>query len=172
MKTVVVGPRPPELDAVIARRQALQLDRFDEVWKGDYHMAPAPHPWHGYVVLELAGALRNLALARRLLATDAFNLGQLDDYRVPDLGLHRQLPNTPFVATAALIVEVVSPGDESYDKFDFYADHDVDEVLIAEPTTGNLWLFVLEDREYHPAERSAVLDIDIAHIAAVVRWPS
>ena len=52
MKTVVVGPRPPELDAVVARRQALQQDRYDEVWKGDYHMAPTPQPWHGYVVVE------------------------------------------------------------------------------------------------------------------------
>jgi hypothetical protein len=33
VKTVVLGPRPAELDVLIARRQALGLDTFDEVWE-------------------------------------------------------------------------------------------------------------------------------------------
>jgi hypothetical protein len=49
MRTVVLGPPPAELQALIARRHSLGLDRFDEVWKGEYHMAPMAHPFHGYL---------------------------------------------------------------------------------------------------------------------------
>ena len=38
-----------------------------------------------------------------------------------------------WLPTAALVVEVVSPGDETYDKLQFYACHNVDEVLIVDP---------------------------------------
>jgi hypothetical protein len=43
VRTIVLGPPPPELNALIARRQSLGLDTHDEVWKGEYHMAPAAH---------------------------------------------------------------------------------------------------------------------------------
>ena len=35
MRTVVLGPPPAELQALIARRHSLGLDGFDEVWKGE-----------------------------------------------------------------------------------------------------------------------------------------
>jgi Uma2 family endonuclease len=40
------------------------------------------------------------------------------------------------VPTAALVVEIVSPGDESYKKLDFYAAQAVDEVVIVDPAGG------------------------------------
>ncbi len=43
MRTVVLGPPPAELEALIARRHSLGLDGSDEVWKGEYHMAPVAH---------------------------------------------------------------------------------------------------------------------------------
>jgi hypothetical protein len=53
VKTVVLGPRPRELEGLIQRRRALGIDAFDEVWEGSYHAAPA-HPAHGYVELIVA----------------------------------------------------------------------------------------------------------------------
>ena len=79
MRTVVLGPRPPELDALIARRRSLGLDTHDEVWKGEYHMAPA-----------------------------------------------------------AVVVEIESPDDETWDKLDFYADHGVDGLLIVSAEAGSV----------------------------------
>jgi hypothetical protein len=38
VRTVVLGPRRPELEALLERRRALGQDLFDEVWAGDYHM--------------------------------------------------------------------------------------------------------------------------------------
>jgi hypothetical protein len=46
VRTVVLGPRPPELEAVLERRRALGQDLYDEVWAGEYHMAPAPSHRH------------------------------------------------------------------------------------------------------------------------------
>jgi Uma2 family endonuclease len=171
VKTVVLGTRPPELDEIIHRRQALGQDRLDEVWEGDYHMAPAPHQWHGYVVNRLIIALEPLLHRAGLVSTDAFNLGAPDDFRVPDIGLHRALVDSAFVPTAALVVEVVSPGDESWEKFDFFAAHAVDEVLIADPHRRELALFVLDDREYRRVEASRLLGIDAATLHTAVHWP-
>jgi hypothetical protein len=52
-----------------------------------------------------------------------FNLGEPDDYRVPDGGLFRPGPDELYVPTAELVVEIVSPGDESGQKLGFYAAH-------------------------------------------------
>jgi hypothetical protein len=43
MKTVVLGPLSPEFEAILARRHALGHDLFDEIWEGEYHMAPAAY---------------------------------------------------------------------------------------------------------------------------------
>ncbi len=54
MTTIVLGPRPPELEAWLERRRRLGLDRRDEVWQGRYVVAPDPHSNHGEVQLMLA----------------------------------------------------------------------------------------------------------------------
>ncbi len=47
MRTVVLGERPPELEALIDKRRRLGLDGHDEVWDGVYVMAPHAHSDHG-----------------------------------------------------------------------------------------------------------------------------
>ena len=42
MTTLVLGPRPPELKALLERRRQAGVDRLDEVWQGVLHMVPAP----------------------------------------------------------------------------------------------------------------------------------
>jgi Uma2 family endonuclease len=171
MRTVVLGPRPAELDALIARRQALGHDRYDEVWNGEYHMAPAPNQRHGDLVMAIAFALARAAKQAGLTFTDAFNLGEPDDYRVPDLGLHRTRGRAAYVPTAAMVVEVVSPSDESWEKFDHYAGHRVDEVMIADPADQTVALFVLDGDEYRRCERSDLLDLTIVDIHGSIDWP-
>jgi len=130
MATLLLGPTPPELSEFLERRRNLGQDRYDEMWEGTYHVAPAPNSWHGYAVLRVAGLLAGPAAAVGLTATDPFNLGEATDYRVPDLGYHRDFPTSTFVPTAAIVVEVVSPDDETYAKLPFYADHDLDELVL------------------------------------------
>ena len=171
MRTVILGPPPHDLTALLARRSELGQDLYDEVWEGEYHMSPAPHPRHGATLDEIVGALREPAKRAGLRALGPFNLGSASDYRVPDYGYVRSLPPDTFVPTAALVVEVVSPDDETFAKFAFYARHDVDELLTAEPLLKRVKLFVRRGHEYAEVSESALLGIGMATLAASVDWP-
>lgn len=173
MRTVVLGPRPAELEALIAHRRALGLDTFDEMWEGEYHMSPAPHPGHAYLDVEVAARLRPRAHRRGLVVLGPCNIGEPDNFRVPDASVHRSMPDTVFIPTAALVVEILSPDDESWAKLGFYAAHGVDEVLIVDPATCTVsWLALTAGADgYAATDRSAVLDVDVAEVAAEIEWP-
>ncbi len=172
MKTVVLGPRPAELDAVIARRHALGQDTHDEVWEGDYHMAPASHHWHGIVSRQLAFALESHVVRAGLHSSDTFNLGRAGNYRVPDGGIHRRVVDSVWLDTAAMVIEVVSPGDESWNKFDFYASHAVDEVLVADPAARSIAIFVLRGDAYERTDHSVLLGVTAAELVDAITWPA
>lgn len=171
MKTVVLGEQPPEIAAFLARRRALDQDRSDEVWEGDYHVVPAAHPRHGYVDRTLGRLLGPPADAAGLIGTSEFNLGVQDDFRVPDAGYHRAMPSEVWVPTAAIVVEIVSPGDETWDKFAFYARHGVDEICIADPRQRQIRWFLLADAAYAEAPASPLLGITTADLEAAIVWP-
>jgi Uma2 family endonuclease len=172
VRTIVLEPAPEEFEALLKRRQALGQDLYDEVWKGDYHMAPMAHSSHGYLDTQLAVLLHPLARRAGQAETSAFNLGSPDDYRVPDRGLHRGIPSAVFVPTAAAVVEVVSPGDETWQKLDFYAAHSVDELLIADPANHSVTWLVLHAGRYVEAEASSLLGVKSAELAAQINWPA
>jgi len=171
VKTVVLGGRPAEVEAFLERQRALGQDLFDELWESVYHAAPASHPWHGYVDNVLAELVGPLARAAGLVGTGPFNLGDAHDYRVPDRGYHRSLPSTVWVPTAAIVVEVVSPDDETWAKFDFYAAHLVDEICTADPIAGQMRWFSLAQSSYAEVEASALLGVDVPELAGKVEWP-
>src|SRR5262245_6036361 len=172
MRTVVLGNNHPELTEWIARRRAMRQDLHDEVWAGEHHVAAAPNIWHSVVAGELGVVLSRLAGQRGLYCGAAFNLGLHEhNFRVPDLGVHRELRDVVWVPTAAMVVEVVSPDDESWLKFDHYAAHAVDEVLVADPKDRSLHLFALVDGRYQPVERSTVLDVAVADLLVAIAWP-
>ena len=51
----------------------------------------------------------------------SFNLGSPDDYRVPDGGLFHRAPDQLYTPTAALVVEIQSAGEGTWEKLGFYA---------------------------------------------------
>src|SRR5438045_2437511 len=104
MKLVVVGDPPVEITSFLARRRALGQDGHDEMWEGDYHVVPAAHGWHGWLSATLARLLGPLADLAGLVGSTEFNLGELGDFRVPDLGYHRGIPSEVFMPTAAIVV--------------------------------------------------------------------
>ena len=168
---MVLGEPPPELASLIERRRALGQDLYDEVWEGIRHLGPAPRPVHGYIDRALAVLLAPAAAAARLFGTGPFNLGTPDNYRVPDGGYHRSLPDQVFLPTAAVVVEVVSPDDETYEKFAFYAAHGVDELLIADPASRQvrLWRRTGDD-SYAESDASALLNVTAADLTARLDW--
>jgi Uma2 family endonuclease len=171
VKTVVLGPRPAELEQLIERRRKLGIDTFDEVWRGSYHVAPAAHPTHGYIANQIAVLLAPLARSAGLVGTEPFSLGDPGDYRVPDGGYHRGLPTTTWVPTAAVVVEVVSPDDETYEKFGFYAAHGVDELIVADPAARTVTCWAREETAYREAPESTVLAVTAQWLRNSIGWP-
>jgi Uma2 family endonuclease len=171
VKTVLLGERPPEVEAFLQRRHALGQDMFDEIWEGVYHVAPMAHPWHGYLDNVLAELLGPYARRAGMVGTGPFNLGEAEDFRVSDRGYHRSLPSEVYVPTAAIVVEVVSPDDETWDKFDFYGRHHVEEICTAQPAEARLRWFRLDGQTYVEDKGSDLLGVTIADLVARIDWP-
>ena len=168
----MLGPRPVELQSLIDRRHALGIDLFDEVWDGSYHVAPAPSAAHGYLDDVLAVLLHPYAKAVGLTGTGPFNLGGPENYRVPDRGYHRGRPTGTWVPTAAVVVEIVSPDDETYEKFGFYAAQEVEELIVADPSARTLaiWRRTVDGR-YEEVPASSLLEVGSAELSRAVSWP-
>ena len=171
MKTVVLGPPPQELEQLIQRRRALGLDKFDEVWEGNYHVAPMAHPKHGYLQTAVAVLLHQRAEATGLVGSGPFNLGYPNDFRVPDLGYWRARPDALYVDTAAIVVEILSPDDETFEKMPFYASRGVDEVFVVNPNDHVVSIFSLSAGTYVRTDRSDLLGIDSRTLECEISWP-
>jgi Uma2 family endonuclease len=173
MSTLVLGTPPPELEALLERRRRAGVDRLDEVWQGIRHMVPAPGYEHARIAQQLAELLGPAARAAGLEpAMHEFNLGESEhDFRVPDGGLHRPGAAGVWLSTAALVVEILSPEDESWQKLPFYAAHHVDEVLIVDPAKRTVTWLALRDGEYQPVQRSGLIALGPAELAVQLTWP-
>lgn len=173
MRTLLPDPPPPEVLHLLERRTRLGLDRKDEVWEGVLHVVPGPSHTHADIAHQLAVIIDAPARAAGLQPTIAeFNLGESEaDFRVPDGGLHRPGAASMWHPTAALVLEILSPGDETWEKLPFYAAHDVDEVLILDPEKRAVHWLALADRAYRPIERSRLIDLSADELAKQIRWP-
>jgi len=173
MRTLLTDPAPPEFEELLEARRRAGGDRHDEVWEGVLHMSPDPSGAHLKVQQQLAELLGALARDAGLEpGISGFNLGESKhDYRCPDGGLFRNLGTGVWQRTAALVMEIVSPGDDSWNKFDFFAAHDVDEVLIVDPQKRTVSWFALDSGEYAQVERSGLIELGAAELAQRLDWP-
>jgi Uma2 family endonuclease len=162
----------PPTDLLESRRRS-GVDRFDEMWEGVLHMVPAPNHAHASVEAQLIVILGSSARAAGLETIGQSNLGENEhDYRVPDCSLHRPGASGVWHPTAALVVEIVSPGDESWEKLPFYAAHHVDEVLIVDPDKRSVDWLGLHEGEYRPLERSGLIELGAAELGERLDWPA
>ncbi len=139
---------------------------------GVLHLSPHSTFRHARLSQQLAEILGPLARGAGLIPAIAeFNLGDSDqDYRVPDGGLVRDRGDHLFVPSAALVIEIRSPNDESWEKLPFYASHGVDEVVILEPESRQVnWLRV-QDGAYVATELSALIDLSSAQLTERLIW--
>lgn len=135
-------------ESLLDDRRRLGLDVFDEVWEGVLHMVPPPSGNHQRLGSELIAVL--LVAARRRGFVASYETGLFaadDDYRVPDLIVSRpaNCSKRGVDATAELVVELRSPGDESTEKLPWYAAQGVTEILIVEPATREVSLYRTRD---------------------------
>ncbi len=169
MRAVLLDPHTDLLE----RRRRSGVDRFDEMWEGVLHMVPAPSHAHASIEAQLIMTLGPLARTAGLEMIGQSNLGEGEyDYRVPDSALHRPGASGVWHPTAALVVEIVSPGDESWEKLLFYAAHDVDEVLIVDPAKRSVDWLGLQGGEYRPLERSGLIELGASELGERIDWPS
>ncbi len=136
-------------------------------------MVPAPSHEHAAITQQLAELLGPLARAAGLEPTmGEFNLGESeDDFRVPDGGLHRPGASGIWHPTAALVVEIVSPDDETWAKLPFYAAHEVDEVLIVDPGKRSVHWLGRSGKGYSEVERSGLIELGPVELAERISWP-
>jgi Uma2 family endonuclease len=173
MRALVLDPPTAGLDELLVRRRRSGLDRLDEVWEGVLHMVPAPSYGHASVEAQLSEILGPVARKAGLAMIGQSNLGEGEhDFRVPDGALHRPGAGGTWHPTAALVIEIVSPDDESWEKLPFYAAHDVDEVLIVDPAKHAINWLTLHDGEYRPIEHSGLIELGTDELGERTEWPA
>jgi Uma2 family endonuclease len=171
MRTLFVTDPPPVVEDWLAQRRALGQDRFDEVWEGEYHVAPAPHRRHARLDDLLGRVLGPFADDAGLLGATTCNIGSPTDYRIPDRAYFRGGEDAIWNPTAAIVVEILSPEDESRRKLGFYFRVGVEEILIVDPDQRTVeWLARGRDG-FEPADGSAVLGITSAELDERIDWP-
>jgi Uma2 family endonuclease len=149
---------PVVLPDVLSWRKQRGLDRWDEMWDGELHMAPAPSVEHQdfeadlreYVKRYWAKPIQAKVYAQVNVASVG---GWPDDFRIPDLafvtrermGINRgdYLEGAPNV-----VVEIESPGDETREKLSFYAKLGVPEVWIIDRDSKEPEIHLLRAARY------------------------
>jgi Uma2 family endonuclease len=147
----------------IERRRELGLDKKDELWDGVWHLVNAPKLWHQRLSLDLALVLvpRARGLGLEPLVDAGLIADITKDFRIPDQVYARPEHLTEDgVSSAALVVEVRSPGDESYVKLPFYAARGVTEVLIVHQER-RFDLYRLAGGGYQPVDGGACVTLGV-----------
>lgn len=153
----------------IEERKNSEAAQWDEMWNGVLHMPPMPNGMHQDFAGDLRDYLkRHWAKHRRDLVRIDANLTTPEDeahwtlnYRIPDLVIvdaaRRHIDKNTYIAGAPLVVvEIASPGDETYDKFPFYAGLGVPEVWVIHRDTRTPEIHMLsEGSVYRPIAPSA-----------------
>jgi Uma2 family endonuclease len=163
---------------ILEERRRNGWDKRDEVWEGVLHMVPPASTRHNFVADDLLVFLRRVGERRGLLVareTGVFDpaIPEYWSYRVPDLAMAPKdlFSERGVEGRAKLVVEVLSPNDESREKLPFYARVGVEEVWIVNPVTKAFELFELDAHELTATDpqdgvfRSRALDIAIDVIA-------
>jgi Uma2 family endonuclease len=123
----------PVTEREIDDRRRLGIDKHDECWAGEWHLVNPPKLWHDRLNVRLFFALAPRAEARGL---EPHNgpvgiFGAANDWRVPDqLYVRPEDAREEGVVSAELVVEIRSPGDDSFKKLPSFASRGVAEVMI------------------------------------------
>lgn len=141
------------------------------MWEGEYHVAPAPHGRHAAVDHQLARILGPVADQAGLTGAGPLNIGVADDYRVPDQAYLRDPALSAFHPSAAVVVEILSPGDETLAKLPFYFRQGVEEVLLVDVTERAVTWLARGDAELGEVAASTILGLDAEALRSSIPWP-
>ncbi len=100
-----------------------------------------------------------------------FNLGDCaDDFWVPDGGLLQPDAAGTWLPTAPLIVEI-PPAMRPRRSFPSTPPTRVDELLVIDPDEQKIHWLALADGDYRPIEQSRLIELGLAQLAKLIRWP-
>jgi Uma2 family endonuclease len=149
---------PSILPDIQAMRKRSGADRWDEMWEGVLHMPPMPNRNHQDLEGSLETYLRFYwAPQRQAKVYHQINLaaigGWSNNYRIPDLVLLSPERfaidrNEYFEGAPDVVVEIHSPGDETYEKMPFYRDLGVPEVWVIHRDSREPEIHVLKRNRY------------------------
>jgi Uma2 family endonuclease len=143
-------------DRIIAERRLSGADRYDEVWDGEYVMSPLANNEHQLLASRLS-AIFHEVLGNR---ADVWSLAGANvsdqetdwtkNFRCPDVvvvlpGSRAQNRGTHWFGGPDLVVEIVSEGDASYEKFDFYGAIAVREAVIIDRDPWSLEIYATDN---------------------------
>jgi Uma2 family endonuclease len=156
---------PVLLPDVAAFRRQTGADRWDEMWDGVLHMPPMPNRFHQDLQWSMETYLRQIwAPTSQWKVHHEINVappgGWSKNYRVPDLVLLSPQRfaidrNEYFEGAPDVVVEIRSPGDETYEKLDFYARLGVPEVWVIHRDTCVPEIHVLRGKRYRKRRAGA-----------------
>jgi Uma2 family endonuclease len=174
MQVLMLEPPPGFLE----ERARLGHDSRDEVWDGVLHMAPQPTTTHQGFGTDLIPILLQLARPRGwrvFYELSVFEPSKGEkNYRVPDLIVAdpQYLSKRGVEGRAELVIETLSPNDESRKKFGFYAARQVQEIWIVDPDARTVEVYVLRGDTYFTIApdrdgtvRAPVLGLELSTIA-------
>jgi Uma2 family endonuclease len=149
----VVADFPPHW---LAERKRSGAHRFDEFWDGVLHVPPPRTGRHQDLLADLTEYLHTRRAKPRgcradhnvNVATPADEPSWLHNFRIADIVLltpdRFAIDKIDYMAGPPLVVvEIKSPGDETYDKFPFYAGLGVPEVWVFDRDTRAPELYAL-----------------------------
>lgn len=138
-------------EGILADRKARGIDQFDEVWDGVYVMAAMANDEHQYLVKELTAIICSCVDWQKLGQTrPGVNISDRRDnwqsnFRIPDVAVFlndttAENRDTFWYGGPDFAVEIVSSGDRSREKLDFYASVGTRELLLID---RNPWCLTL-----------------------------
>lgn len=139
-------------------RRRRGIDRRDEVWDGVLHVVPPPSSIHQTFESDLEAVLRPIAHAGGLRVLHQLGVYAHPDsdknYRVPDLVVcdPTHLSERGLEARAEIVIEILSPRDESREKGPFYAACAIPEYWLVHPVSRQVEVLVLQGDAYQPVD--------------------
>ena len=138
---------------IIRQRRECGGDRYDEVWEGQYIVAPLANNEHQRLATRIAGFFDESERSDGSVSLAGCNVSNRSDdwmsnFRCPDVALYRRGTSaidrgTHYQGGPDLAIEIVSRGDRSREKFEFYASVGTAEVLIIDRSPWQIELYRL-----------------------------
>lgn len=161
---------------MLQERKRTGADRWDEMWEGVLHMTAAPNKRHTRLQVQMHNWLDEHWARPRgnqvdLLVNVASVGGWPHDYRIPDLVLltadRFSIDHDDYYEGApTAVVEIRSPGDETWEKLAFYAKIGVPEVWVVDRDTRVPQVLRLVEAAYEetPASREGWISSPITGV--------